>query len=90
MAMEDEGTSAEDALGKIWLVDTKGLVVKDRPSGGLNPEKARFTKPYQTIDGLVEVVKSLKPSVLIGKYGKRLFFSERQLAVEKHINRFTQ
>ncbi|XP_064628012.1 NADP-dependent malic enzyme-like [Lineus longissimus] len=66
MAMEDEGTSAEDAMSKIWLVDSKGLVTKNRPSGGLNSEKEIFAKPHENIDTLVDVVKKLKPSVLIG------------------------
>lgn len=30
MAMEKEGTTREDAIKKIWMVDSKGLIVKVR------------------------------------------------------------
>ena len=30
MAMEEEGATAEEALSKIWMVDSRGLIVKVR------------------------------------------------------------
>ncbi|XP_053594892.1 NADP-dependent malic enzyme isoform X3 [Microplitis demolitor] len=66
MAMMKEGVSEEAAISKIWMVDSKGLIVKNRPSGGINEHKARFARDHAPIDTLVEVVKTVKPTVLIG------------------------
>ncbi|XP_057332233.1 NADP-dependent malic enzyme isoform X1 [Microplitis mediator] len=66
MAMMKEGVSEAEAISKIWMVDSKGLIVKDRPSGGINEHKARFARDHAPVDTLVEVVKTVKPTVLIG------------------------
>ncbi|KAK0173402.1 hypothetical protein PV328_006607 [Microctonus aethiopoides] len=66
MAMTREGTSEQEALKKIWLVDSRGLIVKNRPSGGISEHKLPFAQDHEPIDTLVEVVKTLKPTVLIG------------------------
>jgi malate dehydrogenase (oxaloacetate-decarboxylating)(NADP+) len=66
MAMKEEGTKEEVARSKIWMVDSKGLIVKDRPEGGLNEQKLKFAQPRAPIRTLAEVVKTVKPSVLIG------------------------
>lgn len=66
MAMMDEGVTEEQAKSKIWMVDSKGLIVKDRPSGGITEHKLHFARTDAPIDTLVEVVKTAKPTVLIG------------------------
>jgi len=66
MAMEDEGSTTEEALSRIWMVDTRGLIVKDRPKGGITEHKARFAKDHEPVDSLADVVKTIKPTAIIG------------------------
>lgn len=66
MAMQKEGTSYEDAIKKIWMVDSKGLMVKNRPEGGISGHKEAFAKDHAPMKKLGDVVKAIKPSILIG------------------------
>lgn len=67
MAMKQEGTSDADARDRIWMVDSKGLIVKNRPEGGLTEHKEKFARAHQPVRSLEEVVNIAKPSVLIGE-----------------------
>ncbi|KAM9320564.1 NADP-dependent malic enzyme, mitochondrial [Gastrophryne carolinensis] len=64
MAMGKEGTSREEAIKKIWMVDSKGLIVKGR--GNLNHEKVMFAQDHPPVKTLEEAVEILKPSAIIG------------------------
>ncbi|XP_025071091.1 NADP-dependent malic enzyme isoform X2 [Alligator sinensis] len=64
MAMQKEGTAEDEAIKKIWMVDSKGLIVKERSS--LTAEKKRFAHKHDEMKNLEDVVKDIKPSVLIG------------------------
>ncbi|XP_065371198.1 NADP-dependent malic enzyme-like isoform X1 [Calliphora vicina] len=66
MALMKEGLSAAEAKECIWMVDSKGLIVKNRPAGGISEHKLHFAQDYEPIDTLAEAVEKLKPSVLIG------------------------
>ncbi|XP_011630378.1 NADP-dependent malic enzyme isoform X1 [Pogonomyrmex barbatus] len=66
MTMQREGISEEEAKSKIWMVDSKGLLVKDRPKGGITPHKLPFAREGAPMDSFLEVVKLAKPSVIIG------------------------
>ncbi|XP_060802005.1 NADP-dependent malic enzyme-like isoform X2 [Amyelois transitella] len=66
MAMVSEGCTEEQARGRIWMVDSKGLIVKDRPEGGLNEHKEKFARTHAPVRTLEEVIDIAKPSVLIG------------------------
>lgn len=73
--MKNEGASEEEAKSKLWLVDSKGLIVKDRPKGGLTTHKVEFARDDEPIDTLLEVVKTAKPSIIIGAAAVRGAFT---------------
>uniref|UniRef100_A0A674E4Z9 Malic enzyme n=1 Tax=Salmo trutta TaxID=8032 RepID=A0A674E4Z9_SALTR len=64
MAMEKEGLPKDKALRKIWMVDSKGLIVKGRDH--LTHEKERFAHEHEQMRNLVDVVHELKPTAIIG------------------------
>ena len=68
MAMEKrEGLAFEEALKRIWLKDSRGLIVKGRSSGGISEHKAPFAHEHAEMAELGDIVKEIKPTVLIGK-----------------------
>lgn len=67
MAMKEEGLTEEQALARIWMVDSKGLIVKNRPEGGITEHKERFARDHAPVKTLADVIEMAKPSVLIGK-----------------------
>jgi len=66
MAMEEEGLSSAEAHERIFLVDSRGLIVNNRPEGGVTGHKAAFAKDMPPMKSLGEVVKKLRPTALIG------------------------
>ncbi|XP_043116877.1 NADP-dependent malic enzyme isoform X2 [Puntigrus tetrazona] len=64
MAMEKEGLPREQCIKKIWMVDSKGLIVKGRDH--LTHEKERFAHEHAQMKKLEDVVKELKPTAIIG------------------------
>merc|ERR1712088_593577 len=67
MAMEKrEGVPLAEGLKKIWLKDSRGLIVKGRSSGGITEHKAPFAHEHAEMAELGDIVKELKPTVLIG------------------------
>lgn len=64
LKMIKEGVSPEDARAKIFMLDSRGLVVKSRTD--LTEHKLHFAKDLPAMNNLEEVVKLVKPSVLVG------------------------
>jgi len=63
-AMMAEGLSEADALRRNWLVDSKGLVVKDRP--GLSGHKLRYAHDQPPLSDFLTAMNTLKPTAIIG------------------------
>jgi len=66
-AMEADGCTQQEARDNIWMMDIDGLLVKHRPEGHLEGHKIWYAKDYKVMKSLFEVVREIKPSVLIGK-----------------------
>lgn len=64
--VNDDGITMAEARKRIWMVDSKGLIVKNRPKGGVSGHKVDFAQEHAPIDTLEEVVKTIKPTALIG------------------------
>lgn len=77
MAMKEEGVSWEDAVSKIWMVDSKGLITKNRKSGGITPQKSKYAKDHADIRNLEEVCEVIKPTVAIGAAAISGAFTEK-------------
>jgi malate dehydrogenase (oxaloacetate-decarboxylating) len=81
--MEREGMSTQQARERIYLIDSKGLILKDRK--GLEPYKLEFAhepsrvagwKLQGSIPSLLETAREAKVTVLLGLSGQRAAFGE--------------
>ena len=72
-AMERDGLSREEARKRVWLIDINGLVTDDMQR--LPDYQQEYARPAAEVSswkrqdgkiGLLEVVKQVKPSILIG------------------------
>ncbi|KAM9439489.1 NADP-dependent malic enzyme [Clarias gariepinus] len=75
MAMEKEGLPHAECVRRIWMVDSKGLIVKGRDH--LTPEKQRFAHDHAQMKSLEDVVQDLKPTAIIGVAAVAGAFTER-------------
>ena len=64
--VDETGCTREHARRNIWLVDSKGLIVHNRSSGGLQEHKMPYAHAHREISSLREAVADLKPSILLG------------------------
>ncbi|ESO89243.1 hypothetical protein LOTGIDRAFT_154334 [Lottia gigantea] len=80
MALMKSGLKQDEAHKQIWMVDSKGLIVKNRPSGGLTAHKEEFAQDHKPIDKLEDVIATVKPTAIIGAAAQHGAFNEKILA----------
>ncbi|MGH0035892.1 MAG: NAD-dependent malic enzyme [Myxococcota bacterium] len=66
-ALREEGLSESEARQRCWFVDSKGLVVASRSD--LAPHKREFAHDAPACADLLEAVRSLRPTALVGASG---------------------
>jgi len=62
--MVAQGASETEALRRTWLVDSRGLVVRNRP--GLTEHKLRYAHDQAPIGDFLTAIQTLKPTAIIG------------------------
>ena len=83
-AMMAEGVSEAEALRRNWLVDSRGLVVKDRP--GLTEHKLRYAHDHTPIGEFLNAIETLKPTAIIGVAAVGGAFTPEVLEAMARIN----
>lgn len=79
MYMVNEGKDILDARRRIWMVDTKGLLVRNRPKKGITKDKEPYAHDHAVVENLEDAVEILKPTILIGASSVRNAFSANVL-----------
>jgi malate dehydrogenase (oxaloacetate-decarboxylating)(NADP+) len=83
-AMMAEGLSEADALRRNWLVDSRGLVVKNRAS--LTEHKLRYAHDHAPVGDFLTAIRTLKPTAIIGVAAVGGAFTPEVLQTMTEIN----
>ena len=83
-AMMAEGASEAEALRRNWLVDSRGLVVKNR--AGLTEHKVRYAHDHAPIGDFLTAIQTLKPTAIIGVAAVGGAFTPEVLQTMAQIN----
>jgi malate dehydrogenase (oxaloacetate-decarboxylating)(NADP+) len=83
-AMMAEGVSEAEALRRTWLVDSRGLVVKNR--AGLTDHKLRYAHDHAPVGDFLTAIHTLKPTAIIGVAAVGGAFTPEVLQVMAELN----
>ncbi|PON54350.1 Malic oxidoreductase [Parasponia andersonii] len=78
-------TPVEEARKKIWLVDSKGLIVSSRKES-LQHFKKPWAHEHAPVKTLVDAINDIKPTVLIGTSGVGRQFTKEVVEAMATIN----
>ncbi|XP_015934969.1 NADP-dependent malic enzyme [Arachis duranensis] len=76
----------EETRQKIWLVDSKGLIVSSR-LGSLQHFKKPWAHEHEPVKELVDAIKAIKPTVLIGSSGVGKTFTKEVIEAMASLNK---
>lgn len=79
-----EGARAEEARGRIWFIDSRGLVADSRTD--LEAHKRPYAHPHAPVATLADAVNALRPAALVGVSGQPQTFTEPVLRAMGELN----
>lgn len=77
------GLSEDDARQRLWFVDRKGLITKDRDN--LSPHSAPYAHEHKPAN-FIEAIENIRPNILIGATGMHDAFTEDAISLMAKIN----
>jgi malate dehydrogenase (oxaloacetate-decarboxylating)(NADP+) len=83
-AMVREGMDRDEAMRRVWHVDSKGLVVKSRTD--LAEHKLPYARDHEFVPDLAAAIEAAKPTAIIGVSGKPQSFTEPMVRRMAEIN----
>jgi malate dehydrogenase (oxaloacetate-decarboxylating)(NADP+) len=83
-AMMAEGLSEAAALARNWLVDSRGLVVKNREN--LTDHKLRYAHDHAPVGDFLTAIRTLRPTAIIGVAAVGGAFTPEVLQTMAEIN----
>jgi len=84
-AMVAEGATEAEARLRVWLVDSRGLVVKSR--SGLTEHKLAYAHEHPQIGDFLTAIRTLKPTAIIGVAAVGGTFTPEVLQTMAQINK---
>jgi len=84
-ALKEEGISEEDARKQCWFVDSRGLLCAGRDN--IATHKEPYAHEHEYIDNLLDAVKALKPTALLGLSGQPQTFTKEVVEAMAEINK---
>ncbi|MCI6530206.1 MAG: NAD-dependent malic enzyme [Mesosutterella sp.] len=83
-AMTETGISREDALSRLYLFDSKGLVTSGRET--LAHHKAPFAKDLEPCTDFEECIRRIRPTAIVGLSAQSGAFTESVVKAMAEIN----
>jgi len=84
-AMVDEGLDPEAARGRLWLVDSQGLVIRGRSD--LATHKRPYAHDHAPLPNLLAAIEAIKPTAIIGVSAQPGRFDQPVLAAMARLNK---
>jgi malate dehydrogenase (oxaloacetate-decarboxylating)(NADP+) len=83
-ALRELGVPEDEARKHCWFVDSRGLLCAGRDN--ISEHKAPFAHEHEHIDNLLEAVRTLKPTVLLGLSGQPQTFTQEIVETMAELN----
>jgi malate dehydrogenase (oxaloacetate-decarboxylating)(NADP+) len=83
-ALKESGIADDEARKRCWFVDSRGLLCAGRDN--ISEHKAPYAHPHDYLDNLLDAIKTLKPTALLGLSGQPQTFTQPIVEAMAELN----